>query len=92
MASSILGRKVLPAATAALTANLTCTILDEKLDGSWAKFSSASRTLCEAMNTEKAEGGAGKSILKASDNMFLFRESGVRETVLRRRVSASVHK
>lgn len=87
MASSILGRKVFPAAAAALTANVASSngissLLDGKFDGGWIN-SSRSSSLCEVMKSN----ASGKSN-KTNENMFLLRESGISEKVLRKRVSA----
>lgn len=96
MASSILGRKVLPAAAAAFTANFTCgggvsSMRDDKSDGLWANVGTTTRTLCEAGRSEKVKSVIGKINPGASNNLFLIKESGIRETVLRKRVSACAH-
>jgi hypothetical protein len=89
MASSIIGRKVFPVAAAALTANLTSSsggissILDGKSDGGWIN---SSRAICEAVGFDYT---TRKSDVRANDNIFLFKDSGVRETVLRKRVSSA---
>lgn len=86
MASSIIGRKVFPAAAAALTANVASgngfsSILDGKSDGDW--MNTTSRAVCEAVRSDRANGKGNKS----NENRFLFGGSGVREAVLRKRVS-----
>eukprot|EP00804_Cyclotella_cryptica_P018705 CCRYP_007192-RA/>CCRYP_007192-RA protein AED:0.03 eAED:0.03 QI:254/1/1/1/0.33/0/4/1554/658 len=93
MASSILGRKVFPAAAAAITANLACSggvssMLDGKFDGLRTNFGTTSRTLCEDGRAEKVASVIGKSNPRANDNLFLIKESGIRETVLRKRMTS----
>ncbi|KAL7517552.1 hypothetical protein ACHAWX_002465 [Stephanocyclus meneghinianus] len=93
MASSILGRKVLPAAAAAFTANFTCgggvsSMRDDKSDGLWANVGTTTRTLCEAGRSEKVKSVIGKINPGASNNLFLIKESGIRETVLRKRMTS----
>jgi len=80
MATSIIGRKTFPAAAAAavFTANNT-----SNFDGRWIRDLS-SKAICEAISSNSE---TSKRYIRPSSNMFLFQESGVRETVLRKRVS-----